>query len=219
MHAEPNRVTTRTFIAHVEDKPGVLNRIASLFRRRGYNIISLTVGRTDQAGVSRLTLVIDADDDTARRIEANLYKLVNVLLVEEVTAAPALCRELALIKVRADAASRPAVLQVCEVFRARVVDMDAATLAIEITGTHDKVDGLVDVLRAYDVVEMVRTGVVAMTRGEPRARRPTPQPQSQSPQSQPQPQPQSPAPTQSAATSQEEPSWPESSTTATPISA
>jgi acetolactate synthase I/III small subunit len=214
MQPAPDQVTTRTFIAHVEDKPGVLNRIASLFRRRGYNIISLTVGRTDKAGVSRLTLVLDADDDTARRIEANLYKLVNVLLVEEVTAAPALCRELALIKVRADAAGRPAVLQVCEVFRARVVDMDPATLTLEITGTHDKVDGLVDVLRAYDVVEMVRTGVVAMTRGEPRSRRPTPQPQ---PRARAQPEPQS--PTQSTATEQEEPSWPESSTTATPISA
>ena len=159
-------VATHTFIAHVEDKPGVLNRIASLFRRRGFNIASLTVGRTAEPGVSRLTLVIDADDDTARRIEANLYKLVNVLLVEDVTFAPSLARELALIKVRAGAETRPRVLQVCEVFGARVIDLTAELLTVELTATHDKIDDLVGVLAGDGVIEMVRTGVVAMTRGE-----------------------------------------------------
>ena len=159
-------VATRTIIAHVEDKPGVLNRIASLFRRRGFNIASLTVGRTAEPGVSRLTLVIDADDDTARRIEANLYKLVNVLLVEDVTFAPSVARELALIKVRAGAETRPRVLQVCEVFGARVVDLTAHIVTVELTATHDKIDDLVGVLAADGVIEMVRTGVVAMARGE-----------------------------------------------------
>jgi acetolactate synthase-1/3 small subunit len=159
-------VATRTIIAHVEDKPGVLNRIASLFRRRGFNIASLTVGRTAEPGVSRLTLVIDADDDTARRIEANLYKLVNVLLVEDVTFAPSVARELALIKVRAGAETRPRVLQVCEVFGARVVDLTAQIVTVELTATHDKIDDLVGVLAADGVIEMVRTGVVAMARGE-----------------------------------------------------
>jgi acetolactate synthase I/III small subunit len=159
-------VSTRTIIAHVEDKPGVLNRIASLFRRRGFNIASLTVGRTAEPGVSRLTLVIDADDDTARRIEANLYKLVNVLLVEDVTFAPAVSRELALIKVRAGAETRPRVLQVCEVFGARVVDLTAQIVTVELTATHDKIDDLVGVLAADGVIEMVRTGVVAMARGD-----------------------------------------------------
>lgn len=159
-------VRTHTIIAHVEDKPGVLNRIASLFRRRGFNIASLTVGRTAEPGVSRLTLVIDADDDTARRIEANLYKLVNVLLVEDVTFASAIARELALVKVRATSETRPRVLQVCEVFGARVVDLTAQLVTVELAATPDKIDDLVDVLAADGVVEMVRTGVVAMARGE-----------------------------------------------------
>jgi acetolactate synthase-1/3 small subunit len=157
------RTKTRTIIAQVEDKPGVLNRIASLFRRRGFNIASLTVGRTAEPGVSRLTLVVDADDDTARRIEANLYKLVNVLLVEDVTFAPALSRELALIKVRAGAEARPRILQVCEVFGARVLDLTPELITVELTATHDKIDDLVGVL-AGEVLEMVRTGVVAMAR-------------------------------------------------------
>jgi len=193
---QPSSVKTHTLIAHVEDKPGVLNRIASLFRRRGYNIASLTVGRTAEPGVSRLTVVLDADDDTARRIEANLYKLVNVLYVEDVSLAPSIARELALIKVRAGVETRARVLQVCEVFGARVVDMMPDLVTIELTSTHDKIDDLVGVLRPEGVVDMVRTGIVAMTRGEPK---PIPQPQPES--------------------RQEQEQWPESSTTATPISA
>jgi acetolactate synthase-1/3 small subunit len=164
----PTPVRPHTFIAYVEDKPGVLNRIASLFRRRGFNIVSLVVGRTERPEVSRLTVVVEADDDTARRIEANLYKLVNVLEVHDVTNnQKTVARELALIKVRAGGDQRNDVLKVCDVFRARVVDLGSDTLTVEITGTQDKIDGLVDVLRPYSIVEMVRTGVVAMTRGEP----------------------------------------------------
>jgi len=154
----------RTFIAHVEDLPGVLNRVTSLFRRRSYNIESLAVGRTHEAGVSRMTLVIEADDHGARRIEANLYKLVNVLRVEETAQRATVARELALIKVRADAGSRPAVVQVCEVFRARVIDVAPEALICEITGPAAKIDGFVDVLAPFGVVEMVRTGAVAMVR-------------------------------------------------------
>jgi acetolactate synthase-1/3 small subunit len=154
----------RTFIAYVEDLPGVLNRVTSLFRRRSYNIGSLTVGRTHETGVSRMTIVMEADDDDARRIEANLYKLVNVLRVEDTTKRAIVARELALIKVRADATSRPSVMQVCEVFRARVIDVGPEALICEITGTADKIDGLVDVLMPFGVVEMVRTGAVAMVR-------------------------------------------------------
>lgn len=162
----PSPVHTRTIIAHVEDKPGVLNRIASLFRRRGFNITSLTVGRTAEPGVSRLTLMVDANDDTARRIEAELYKLVNVLFVEDVTFAPSVARELALIKVRAGAETRPRVLQICEVFGARVADLTAQLVTVELTATHDKIDDLVGVLAAEGVVDMVRTGVVAMARSD-----------------------------------------------------
>lgn len=155
----------RTFIVYVEDKPGVLNRVASLFRRRNFNIDSLTVGRTDNPGVSRMTIVMDTDEPTARRVEANLYRLVNVLYVEEVQPAASVVRELALIKVRADATTRAQVLEVCEVFRARAVDVTPTTLTVEITGTQDKLDGLIEVLRPFEVIEMVRTGAIAMVRG------------------------------------------------------
>jgi acetolactate synthase-1/3 small subunit len=159
-----SKATLRTFIAYVEDLPGVLNRVTSLFRRRNYNIVSLTVGRTERPNVSRMTVVLEADADGARRIEANLYKLVNVLWVEDTTEAATMLRELALIKVRADANSRPEVMRLCDVFRARVIDVGPEALVAEITGTVDKIDGLVDVLRPFGLIEMVRTGVVAMVR-------------------------------------------------------
>ena len=159
-----SKATLRTFIAHVEDLPGVLNRITSLFRRRNYNIVSLTVGRTERPGVSRMTVVLEADEDAARRIEANLYKLVNVLFVEDTTQAATMVRELALIKVRADPTTRGEVMRLCEVFRARVVDVGPEALVAEITGAGDKIDGLVDVLRPLGIIEMVRTGAVAMVR-------------------------------------------------------
>jgi acetolactate synthase I/III small subunit len=154
----------RTFIMHVEDLPGVLNRVTSLFRRRGYNIESLAVGRTEVDGVSRMTIVMEADDDAARRIEANLYKLVNVLRVEDTTWRPTVTRELALIKVRTAEATRAEVLQLTEVFRARVIDVGPEALIFEITGTRDKIDSLADVLARYGVVELVRTGAIAMVR-------------------------------------------------------
>jgi acetolactate synthase-1/3 small subunit len=157
--------TVRTFLAYLEDKPGVLNRVTSLFRRRNFNIESLTVGRTERPDVSRMTLVVRADDDAARRLEAHLWKLVNVLAVDEVSHSPAIARELALAKVRAPEPVRAAVMQLCEVFRARVLDVTPEVLSVEITGTPDKVDGFLEVVRPYGLVEMVRTGVVAMRRG------------------------------------------------------
>jgi acetolactate synthase I/III small subunit len=154
----------RTFIAYVEDLPGVLNRVTSLLRRRNYNIVSLTVGRTERDGVSRMTVVVEADEDAARRIEANLYKLVNVLFVEDTSHAATMVRELALVKVRADATSRSEVMRLCDVFRARVVDVGPEALVAEITGAEDKIDSLVDVLRPFGILEMVRTGAIAMVR-------------------------------------------------------
>jgi len=159
-----SKATLRTFIAYVEDLPGVLNRVTSLFRRRNYNIVSLTVGRTERPNVSRMTVVLEADEDAARRIEANLYKLVNVLFVEDTSTAATMVRELALIKVRADPGNRSEVMRLCEVFRARVVDVGPVALVAEITGTGDKIDGLIDVLRPFEIIEMVRTGAVAMVR-------------------------------------------------------
>ena len=154
-----------TLIAYVEDVPGVLNRIASLFRRRNFNIDSLTVGRAEQPGVSRLTVVVEATEAGARLVEANLYKLVNVLRVDDLTRKPALTRELGLVKVTVTPATRSEVLQLVEVFRARVVDVDELTLVIEVTGTPEKIGKFELVLRPYGIVEMVRTGVVAMARG------------------------------------------------------
>lgn len=126
---------TRTFVVLVEDKPGVLDRVASLFRRRGYNIESLAVGHTDKPGVSHITVAMNADDRIARLVEANLYKLVNVLEVQDVSNLPSVTRDLALIKVRAGHDRRAEVLQVAEVFRARVVDVSPEALIFEITGT------------------------------------------------------------------------------------
>jgi acetolactate synthase I/III small subunit len=158
-------MTKHIFVSYVEDKPGVLNRVASLFRRRNFNIESLTVGHTDQNGVSRMTIVVEADEMTARRIEANLYKLVNVLRVDDVTDKASVIRDLALIKVAVTPANRSEVIQLADVFRARVVDVDNESLIIEITGTEDKVEKLVDVMRPFGIIEMVQTGIVAMARG------------------------------------------------------
>jgi acetolactate synthase-1/3 small subunit len=162
-----------TFVVYVENKPGVLTRVASLFRRRAFNIDSLTVGRTEKPEVSRMTITAEADQDQARRIEANLYKLVNVLLVENITDEPSIVRDLAMIKVAATHDARSHVLELASVFRARVVDVAPDSLTIEITGTEDKIDGLLEVLRPYGVLEMVRTGIVAMRRGKAASSVPT----------------------------------------------
>lgn len=154
-----------TFVVHVENKPGVLTRVASLFRRRAFNIDSLTVGRTEKPEISRMTIVTDTDEDGAKRIEAHLYKLVNVLLVENITGDPAISRDLAMIKVSCDQNSRPHVLDLTNVFRGRVVDVAPDSLTVEITGAEDKINGLLEVLRPFGILEMVRTGVVAMRRG------------------------------------------------------
>jgi acetolactate synthase I/III small subunit len=152
-------------VALVEDKPGVLNRVASLFRRRAFNIESLTVGHTELEGVSRMTIVIDCDQAAADRVQNHLYNLVNVIQVEELTAVPSVSRDLAMIKVNATAANRAEVMQFVSVFRARVVDVTNESLIIEITGTEDKIESFVEVLRPFGIIEMVRAGTVAMARG------------------------------------------------------
>jgi len=161
----PRKHILRTFVVFVEDRPGVLNRAASLFRRRGFNIESLNVGQTHVPGVSRMTVVVEGDEDTARRIEANLYKLVNVLEVQEITHAARIERELALIKVNAPAERRTELIQVADVFRARIVDMSSDSMIFEITGSPDRIAGLEQVLSEHGIQEMVQTGSVAMSRG------------------------------------------------------
>ncbi|HXQ38880.1 MAG TPA: acetolactate synthase small subunit [Anaerolineales bacterium] len=156
-----------TFIALVENKPGVLNRIASLFRRRNFNIESINAGTTQDPDVSRMTIVVDCPngDIDAHRIEANLYKLVNVIDVQDVTRQPTVTRDLALIKVRVGPERRAEVNGLAEIFRARIVDVAPDSVVVEITGTEDKIEGMIELLRPIGIVEMVRTGQVSMTRG------------------------------------------------------
>jgi acetolactate synthase-1/3 small subunit len=154
-----------TFIVYVDNKPGVLSRVVSLFRRRAFNIDSLTVGRTEKSDVSRMTIVVDTDADQARRIVANVYKLVNVLLVDDITGEAAIIRDLALVKVAATPDSRPRIFELATVFRARVLDVAPESVTIEITGAEEKIDRLLDVLRPFGLIEVVRTGQVAMRRG------------------------------------------------------
>jgi acetolactate synthase-1/3 small subunit len=154
-----------TLVALVEDKPGVLNRVASLFRRRAFNIESLTVGHTDRTGVSRMTVVVNSSETDAERVTSHLHKLINVIEVTDLAEAPAVTRDLALIKVTALPAHRSEVMQLVDVFRARIVDVANDSLIVEITGDEDKIDSFVDVLRPFGILEMVRTGIVAMARG------------------------------------------------------
>lgn len=156
----------QTLIAVVENKPGVLNRVASLFRRRNFNIDSLNVGRTEDPSVSRMTIVVDSQDTEARLVEANLYKLVNVIDVQDVTQQPAVMRELALIKVEATADRRGEVLSLANIFNADVVDVGADSLIVQVVASEERVDSLVELLRPCGIVELVRTGHVAMTRGK-----------------------------------------------------
>lgn len=155
-----------TFTVYVEDRPGVLNRVSSLFRRRNFNIISLAVGHSETPGVSRMTVVVQTDPGGAQRIKAHLYKLIHVISVEDITDRPAVFRDLALIKVAAERENRPEILQLAEVFGARVVDVAPGSVVLEMAGSEAKIDGLLDVLRPYGVLEMVRTGRVAMARGQ-----------------------------------------------------
>jgi len=164
-----------TLIALVEDKPGVLNRVASLFRRRNFNIESLAVGRTEKPGVSRMTIVTNCENDMdAHKIEANLYKLVNVIDVQDVTREPSVTRDLALIKVKATPEQRTEVNSLASIFRARIVDVAPDSVIVEATGTEDKIEGMTELLRPFGIMEMVRTGQIAMTRGEHSGVRRTP---------------------------------------------
>ena len=154
-----------TLVALVEDKPGVLNRVALVFRRRAFNIESLTVGRTAEPGISRMTIVLDSDQTSAERVTAYLYKLVNVLQVEDLGNVPAVTRDLALVKVTATRETRTEIMQLAEAYRARVVDVAPESLIVEVTGSEEKVDSMVDVLRPFGVLELARTGRVTMARG------------------------------------------------------
>jgi acetolactate synthase-1/3 small subunit len=163
-----------TLIALVENRPGVLNRVASLFRRRNFNIESLAVGRTEDPEISRMTIVVEGEPVETARIEANLVKLVNIIDVQDVTGQPAIARDLALIKVKARPAQRAEITALADIFRARVVDVAPDSLILEITGTEDKIESLNELLRPFGILEMVRAGQVAMLRGDATGVRHTP---------------------------------------------
>jgi acetolactate synthase-1/3 small subunit len=152
----------RTLVALVENRPGVLNRVASLFRRRNFNIDSLTVGRTEAPHISRMTIVVDED---AEQVAKQLLKLVNVIQVQELTEVPSVSRDLALIKVRASAETRGEIVQLCTIYHATIVDTDPQTMTVEVTGDEDKVSSMIEMLRPLGILEMVRTGVISMMRG------------------------------------------------------
>lgn len=157
-----------TFVAIVEDKPGVLTRVASLFRRLNVNIVSLTVGRSEKNGVSRMTIVSDASPTAGHRIMASLYKLEDVLQVDDVSQHSSVTRELALIKVAATPQTRSHIFELAEVFRARIVDLAPESLMIEITGVESKIEGLIQVLNESEdrILEVSRTGKMVMRRGQ-----------------------------------------------------
>jgi acetolactate synthase-1/3 small subunit len=154
-----------TIVAWMEDKPGVLNRVASLFRRRNFNIESLTVGHSEAPGISRMTFVVEGDERQIQQVQAQLFKLINVTAVQDVTNMPSVERELALIKVNATGADRSEIIQLVDIYRATIVDVDVDSLMIQIGGPTDRIESLTNLLRNFGIREMVRTGSVAMVRG------------------------------------------------------
>lgn len=158
-------MTRHTLSVLVENKPGVLARVSGLFSRRGFNIDSLAVGETEQPEVSRITIVVNAEDNPLEQVTKQLNKLVNVLKIVELDASTSVQRELLLVKVRAERAMRAQVLETVELFRAHVVDVAPDTLTIEATGTADKLDALLRDLEPFGIKEMVQSGLVAIGRG------------------------------------------------------
>ena len=152
-------------VAIVLNKPGVLNRVSSLMRARNFNIESLAVSHTDQPDVSRMTITLRADDVAVEQANKQLYRLIDVLKVQDVTADPTVEHELALIKVRATDRNRLEIVKIVELYKARVVDLAAESVIVEATGTEVEVDALVALLRGFGIKELVRTGTIVMTRG------------------------------------------------------
>lgn len=149
----------------VEDHPGVLNRVVSLLRRRSFNIDSITVGHSEQSGLSRMTIVVNGRDEDVEQASKQLYKLMEVLKVTDVTPLNCIAHEMALIKVAAKAQHRSEILQIAQIYEARVVDASPTTLLVEVTGPEERVDGLLQMLKGFGIRELVRTGPVAMLRG------------------------------------------------------
>jgi acetolactate synthase-1/3 small subunit len=158
------KIKAHTIIALVEDRPGVLNRIASKWRQRGFNIESLAVGHSEKPGLSRMTFVVDSDAN-AEQVVKQLDKLVDVVDIRDISHEDIVAREMAIIKVRANKEQRSAIIDITEVFKAEVLDVSPESMIIEATGEEIKIDSLVNLLKDYDIIELVRTGKVAMLRG------------------------------------------------------
>jgi len=157
--------TKHTLVALVEDKPGVLNRMASLFRRRGFNIESIAVGHSEVPHLSRVTVIVNGSTAMVEQVRKQLDKLVDVVKVSDITGDNITVRELALIKVRATSATRSEIIEIADIFRASIVDVASDSLTIEITGDEDKIDSILKLIRSFGIREIARTGRIAMIRG------------------------------------------------------
>jgi acetolactate synthase-1/3 small subunit len=150
----------------VNDHPGVLSRVAGLFTRRGFNIESISVGPSEQSGISRITILAEADEITVEQITKQLHKLIDVVKISDITQEPSVGRILALIKVNTDANSRPVIMQIVDIFRAKIVDVAEKAMIIEITGDEDKLEAIINLLKPYGIRELVQTGRIAMVRSK-----------------------------------------------------
>ena len=157
--------TKHTLVALVADRPGVLNRMASLFRRRGFNIESIAVGHSELPHLSRMTIVVDGTTTMVEQVRKQLDKVVDVIKVSDITGEGTITRELALIKVKATLATRSEIMQIVDIFRANIVDVASDSVTVEVTGDEQKIDSLYNLLRGFGIKEVSRTGRVAMTRG------------------------------------------------------
>lgn len=157
--------TKHILVAMVEDRPGVLNRVASLFRRRSFNIDSIAVGHSELAGISRMTIVVDGATTAVEQVRKQLDKLIEVVKVTDITEGRIVARELALIKVHTTSATRSEIMQIVDVFRAKIVDVTAGSMMIEATGDEEKIDSLYNLLKKFGIKELARTGRIALPRG------------------------------------------------------
>ena len=163
--------TKHTITALVQDKPGVLNRISSMFRRRGFNIASLAVGHSEEPDLSRMTFVVEGDDRVVEQVAKHLNKLIDVIKVSDISNENIVSRELALIRVKANVQTRSEIMQIVGIFRANIVDVGTDSLIVEVSGDEDKIDSLQDLLKSFGVLEVMRTGTIALNRGMSSGRR------------------------------------------------
>lgn len=163
--------TKHTIVALVADRPGVLNRMASLFRRRGFNIDSIAVGHSEIPHLSRMTIVAEGSNTQVEQIRKQVEKIIDVIRVQDISAHDIVTRELALIKVKASPENRSEIMQIVDIFRAKIVDVSAGSVMVEATGDEEKVDSLYNLLKPFGIKEMTRTGRIAMTRGDQSVRR------------------------------------------------